>query len=70
MEVETQSNTKKLLQIVLAWVQHQTDIGKSILHDTTTPLPHLEARWLPSLQMYSGASGLKLDLGYTGVYSL
>jgi hypothetical protein len=40
----TQLDTKKLLQIALAWAQHQSGMAESILWDTTTPLPHLKAR--------------------------
>eukprot|EP00957_Ditylum_brightwellii_P016196 1218834-Ditylum_brightwellii.AAC.1 len=39
-----------------------------ILWDTTTPLPHLKARWLPSLHTYLRTTGLHLQLSYTGVY--
>eukprot|EP00957_Ditylum_brightwellii_P121363 9255401-Ditylum_brightwellii.AAC.1 len=46
----TQSDTKKLLQIALAcWAEHQAGIAEFILWDPTTQLPHLEARWIPSL---------------------
>eukprot|EP00957_Ditylum_brightwellii_P004505 342481-Ditylum_brightwellii.AAC.1 len=64
----TQSDTKKLLQIAVSWAQHQLGMLEPILWDTIFTLPHLEARWLPSLCSYLGATGLCLQLADTGVY--
>eukprot|EP00957_Ditylum_brightwellii_P059448 4513084-Ditylum_brightwellii.AAC.1 len=64
----TQSDTKKLLQIAVAWAQHQSGMSEPILWDTTSPLPHIEAKWLPSLCTYLGATGLQLQLSYICVY--
>eukprot|EP00957_Ditylum_brightwellii_P035859 2717763-Ditylum_brightwellii.AAC.1 len=43
------SDTQTLLQVAIAWVQHQSGWHKLILQDTTTALPHVESRWIPSL---------------------
>eukprot|EP00957_Ditylum_brightwellii_P172679 13145219-Ditylum_brightwellii.AAC.1 len=64
----TQSDTKKLLQIALAWAQRQSGTLEPILWENKIPLPHLEARWFPSLCTYFGATGLHLQLSYTSVY--
>eukprot|EP00957_Ditylum_brightwellii_P058930 4469245-Ditylum_brightwellii.AAC.1 len=63
-----QSDTNKLLQIGVAWAQHQLSMSEPILWDTISVLPHLEARWLPFLCSYLGATGLCLQLYYTEVY--
>eukprot|EP00957_Ditylum_brightwellii_P093517 7121539-Ditylum_brightwellii.AAC.1 len=64
------SDTQKLLKIAQSWVQNQSGWHKSILDDTTTPLPHVESCWIPSLRTNLGEYNLKPDLDYTGVYSL
>eukprot|EP00957_Ditylum_brightwellii_P022021 1661091-Ditylum_brightwellii.AAC.1 len=53
---QTNSDTTKLLQITLAWVQHQSGLGMSVLEDTQTELPYLVARWFPSLRTYLGSA--------------
>eukprot|EP00957_Ditylum_brightwellii_P096574 7355284-Ditylum_brightwellii.AAC.1 len=63
-----QSDTQKLLQIAVVWAQHQSGISEPILWDTISMLPHLEARWLPSLHSYLCVTGLNLQLSYTGIY--
>eukprot|EP00957_Ditylum_brightwellii_P114246 8710281-Ditylum_brightwellii.AAC.1 len=44
-----ESDTQTLLQVAITWVQHQSGWHKPILQDTSTALPHVEARWIPSL---------------------
>eukprot|EP00957_Ditylum_brightwellii_P206812 15350109-Ditylum_brightwellii.AAC.1 len=63
-----QSNTKKLLQIAVTRAQHQFGMSEPILWGISSMLLHLEARWLPSLHSYLGATGLCLQLSYTGAY--
>ena len=41
-----------LLRINVSWVQWQAGTEKSILEDTSNPLPYLESRWLPSLRQF------------------
>eukprot|EP00957_Ditylum_brightwellii_P167071 12718803-Ditylum_brightwellii.AAC.1 len=53
-----QSDTKKLIQIAVAWVQHQFGMSESIIWDTNSKLLCVEAIWLPSLHSYLGATGL------------
>eukprot|EP00957_Ditylum_brightwellii_P001338 104837-Ditylum_brightwellii.AAC.1 len=43
------SNTSKLLQVTVAWLQYQSGWEVSVFEDTTMPMPHIESRWLPSL---------------------
>eukprot|EP00957_Ditylum_brightwellii_P078916 6000155-Ditylum_brightwellii.AAC.1 len=57
-DYRTQSDTKKILQIAVVWAQHQSGMLEPILWDTTPPLPHLEARWLPSLYTNLGTTRL------------
>eukprot|EP00957_Ditylum_brightwellii_P193114 14703647-Ditylum_brightwellii.AAC.1 len=53
-----QSDTTKILQIAVTWVQQQSGMLEPILWDTNSKLPHIEAKWLPSLCSYLGAAGL------------
>eukprot|EP00957_Ditylum_brightwellii_P115869 8838566-Ditylum_brightwellii.AAC.1 len=57
-----------LYHLQVAWVQHQSGMSEPILWDTIFMLPYIEAVWLPSLHSYLGATGLQLQLSYTGVY--
>eukprot|EP00957_Ditylum_brightwellii_P182581 13907666-Ditylum_brightwellii.AAC.1 len=66
----TLSDTQCLLHISFAWMQHQSGWQTSLLKDTTSVLPHVEARWLPSLCGYLGSYGFSFNLSYTGVYPL
>eukprot|EP00957_Ditylum_brightwellii_P057884 4388689-Ditylum_brightwellii.AAC.1 len=63
------SNTSKLLRILLSWSQHHTGWHSSILLDVDSPLPHFEARWLKSLRQYLTkiSAIIKIDEKY--VYS-
>jgi hypothetical protein len=49
----TDTPTSRLLRIATAWSQYQSGISTSILTNVHTPLPHQEARWLPSLCTFS-----------------
>jgi hypothetical protein len=42
----------KLLRIAVAWLQHTLGTSRSFLQDTSTRLPHMEAKWLKSLRDY------------------
>eukprot|EP00957_Ditylum_brightwellii_P105009 8003490-Ditylum_brightwellii.AAC.1 len=46
---QAESDTQILLQVAIAWIQHQSGWHKLILQDTTTALSYVEARWIPSL---------------------
>jgi hypothetical protein len=46
----TKTDTGKLLQVAVAWLQLHTGVGFSLLDNVTTVIPHLATRWLPSLQ--------------------
>eukprot|EP00957_Ditylum_brightwellii_P042335 3205269-Ditylum_brightwellii.AAC.1 len=58
------------MKITLGWVQHQSGWHKSILQDTTTILPHIESRFIPSLQAYLGEYNLHTEFNYMGVYPI
>eukprot|EP00957_Ditylum_brightwellii_P190652 14513781-Ditylum_brightwellii.AAC.1 len=45
----TNSDTSKLLQVAVAWLQYQAGWGVSVFEDTIMPMPHIKSRWLPSL---------------------
>eukprot|EP00957_Ditylum_brightwellii_P028178 2128044-Ditylum_brightwellii.AAC.1 len=47
-------HTQKLLQVAIAWIQHQSGWHTLILKDTLTHLPHVKSQWLPSLCNYLG----------------
>jgi hypothetical protein len=48
----TESDISHMLRIDLAWCQAQAGISIPILENPTLDLPHLEARWLPSLRNF------------------
>jgi hypothetical protein len=62
----TDSQTSKLLRVSVSWSQYQAGTSKSILHDVISPLPHLEARWLPSLRLTLGRiqATIELDINH------
>ncbi|KAI2514379.1 hypothetical protein MHU86_272 [Fragilaria crotonensis] len=41
-----------MLRILLEWCQYAAGISISILEDVTTPLPHLDSKWIASLRHY------------------
>jgi hypothetical protein len=49
---QTDTMISRMLQIDLAWSRWQSGLSRPILNDTATPLPHLECRWLHSLQNF------------------
>jgi hypothetical protein len=55
-----------MLRIAVSWAQLQAGISRSIFEDVSTPLPHLEAKWLVSLRTFlDGMQGwLELDKDY------
>ena len=42
----------KLLRCLLTWTNYNVGISLSVLADETTPLPHMEAKWLGSMRAY------------------
>eukprot|EP00957_Ditylum_brightwellii_P098096 7473502-Ditylum_brightwellii.AAC.1 len=61
-------DTQTVLQNAIAWVQHQSGWHRLILQDTTTALPNVEVRWIPSIQKYLGENGMTLEMKYSGIY--
>ena len=53
----------RTLKVTLAWAQFQAGISTPLLVNTTTPLPHLECRWLRSLRDFLAwsNSGIQVD---------
>lgn len=60
----------KMLRIAVAWAQFNAGTGASILEDTTTKLPHLEAAWLKSLRQYLQDVGGTLEMDNPAVAKL
>ena len=57
------STAGKLLRIAVSWFQYQLGTSFSFLENVTTPLPHLESKWLQSLRDFLASiqSSLHLD---------
>ena len=64
------STAGKLLRIAVAWFQQQAGVSFSLLHDVTTPLPHLESKWIGSLRQFLSDIGLKLQLDNQSIPAL
>jgi len=58
----TDTMVSKTLRIATAWCQWQSGLSDSFLADTSTRLPHLEARWLKSLRYGLNKTNLKIQL--------
>jgi hypothetical protein len=58
----TDTPTSRLLRVATAWSQYQSGISSSILENVHTPLPHLEARWLPSLRTFLSRINTSIEL--------
>ena len=56
------SQSGSILRIVMSWVQYCAGIGQSVVTDTTTKLPHLEACWINSMRKYLATIGASLEL--------
>ena len=53
----------KLLQITMAWHQFSVGTSRPLLEDTSTKLPHLEAKWIASIQSFLNNVDGQLKLG-------
>jgi hypothetical protein len=62
----TESVVSKMLRINLSWAQWQSGQSSSILWDVTSPLPHVEGRWILSLRQSLAATkgALQLDTDF------
>eukprot|EP00957_Ditylum_brightwellii_P015040 1134552-Ditylum_brightwellii.AAC.1 len=40
----------------------------TIVQYLTHRLPHVEARWIPSIRKYLGENGMTIEMKYNGVY--
>ena len=58
----TDTMISKTLRIATAWFQWQSGMSESFLTDTSTPLPHIEARWLQSLRYGLNKAAIKIQL--------
>jgi hypothetical protein len=63
----TKTDTGKLLRVAIAWLQLHTGVGFSLLDNVTTVVPHLAARWLPSLRMFLASINGTIQLDQTYV---
>ena len=59
-----------LLRCLLAWTNYSVGTSVSILTDVTTPLPHLEAKWLGSLRTYLNHVRAWIDVDDAGIAPL
>ena len=57
----------QLLRTLLAWANYSVGTSVSILADVTTPLPHLEAKWLSSLRDYLRHVRAWIDVDSPGI---
>ena len=57
-----QSAAGNLLKVALAWFQQQTGVSYSILATVTTPLPHLESKWIKSLRDFLASTTIHLTV--------
>jgi hypothetical protein len=60
----------KLLQNVVAWAQFTSGMASPILETPSKSLPHLESKWLTSLQGYLASINAALYLDITGLAPL
>jgi hypothetical protein len=62
----TDFKASNLLRIATAWNQSMAGTGVSVLTDVSTPLPHLETQWIPSLHgfLHSINGSIELDDAY------
>jgi len=61
----TNTMISKTLRISIAWCQWQSGLSSSLLTNTETPLPHLEARWLSSLRHGLLKTNTRIQLNHT-----
>jgi hypothetical protein len=58
----TEGQQGTILRIALSWSQMAAGTSTSILEDVTTPLPHLESKWITSLRKYLQTIGGEFEL--------
>ena len=58
----TDTIISRTLRVATAWGQWLSGLSCSFLFDASTPLPHLEARWLTSLRIALDRANMKLHL--------
>ena len=56
-----------LLRNLVTWANYSVGTSVSLLEDVSTPLPHLEAKWLRSIRDYLHHVGAWIDLDDAGV---
>jgi len=66
----TNSIISDMLRMALSWAQWNAGTRISILHDTQSPIPYLEARWISSLRhsLSMALMHLQLDTDFTVPY--
>ena len=65
-----QSRVGRTLRILVHWTQQSLGLATSFLTDTTTPLPHMETKWLTSLRNFLATTGGFLQLDDPGLLPL
>ena len=61
------SQAGQLLRIAVAWAQYAAGISTPIFEDTSSSLPHVEAKWITSLRAYLQHVGGTVELDNTYV---
>ena len=66
----SQTQAGKLLQIALHWFQQAVGISTPILEDVSSPLPHLESKWIKSIREFLASIQATLQLDNPGSLTL
>jgi hypothetical protein len=66
----TDGEAGSLLRIALSWNQLMAGISWPILQNVTTPLPHLETKWMPSLRDFRSSINSEIELDNSFLYSI
>ena len=60
----------RLLRVLLSWTNYSAGLSVSVLADVTTPLPHLEAKWLGSMRDYLNHTRAWIEVDDAGIVPL
>ncbi len=61
------TTVRKIFKCALAWVQLSAGVSFPILEHTTEKLPHLEIKWIASLQNFLATVNAELVLDHPGI---
>jgi hypothetical protein len=66
----TDGEAGSLLRIALSWNQLMAGVSWPILQNVTAPLPHLETKWMPSLQDFLSSIDSEIELDNSFLYPI